>query len=160
MKIEKHVTNLELSKKLFELDIPQESVWGLHWVLSEFSVVGGTEFKNTMVLTHEAIGTKSKTKYKAFLASEIIERLPNKIILPEAEPFNCFRFQLYSSIVVEDTNIVIPTYIVNYICDTFETTGESAFLERKLFNNNIWDKTLPDALAKTLIHVREENLFN
>ncbi len=72
MNAEKHVTSLEISKKLFELGIKQESVWGLHWVLSECgSDAQGNVYTNRMMLTHEDIGKRSRTKYKAFLSSEI-----------------------------------------------------------------------------------------
>lgn len=157
MNPELHVTSLEISKKLFELGVKQESVWGLHWVLNEYSNVNGKESFNTMMLTHDVIGSRSDCKYKAFLASEIMQLLPDRIIIPGREPFECFRFDLRRSVVVQDTMYPVPTFIVNYYCDTYETQGKSAFVDRTLFHN-MWDVLLPDALAKAYIYIKENKL--
>jgi hypothetical protein len=159
MNPENHVTSLEISKKLFELGIPQQSVWGLHWVLSEWgSDAEGNTYTNRMTLTHDVIGSHSDCKYKAFLASEIMEMLTDRIIKLDGEPFNCFRFHMYRSFVIEDGKTMTPTFIINYICDTFEAEGKNAFMEKRFFEHNIWDKTLPDALGKTLIYMIENKI--
>jgi|KBSMisStaDraftv2_1062788.scaffolds.fasta_scaffold374081_3 hypothetical protein len=159
MNPETHVTSLEISKKLFEIGVKQESVWGLHWVLNEYCNINGVETFNSMMLTHDVIGKNSDTKYKALLASEIMDMLPDRITLLSDKhiPHSSFRFNLFRSFVVEEDMKIFPTFIVNYISDTVETTGKSAFLEQRLFHN-IWDKTLPDALAKTLIYIKEHKL--
>lgn len=154
MNPEPHVTSLEISKKLFELGIPQESVWGLHWVLNEYCNINGVETFNSMMLTHDVIGARSDTKYKALLASEIMALLPDRFILRDGEPFNGFRFDLTRSCVVEE-NTIHKTFIVNYVCDTASVEGKRPLLAATLFPHNIWAKTLPDALAKTLIYIIE-----
>lgn len=149
-----HVTSLENSKKLFELGIAQISVWGLHWVMNEYSNVNGVESFNTMMLTHDVIGSRSKTTYKAFLASEIMAMLPDRFLLRDGEPYNGFRFDLTRSLIVEE-NTIHKTFIVNYVCDTACMDGKRMLLAPTLFPHNIWDKTLPDVLAKTLIYILE-----
>ncbi len=119
MNPENHVTSLEISKKLFELGIPQQSVWGLHWVLSEWgSDAEGNTYTNRMTLTHDVIGSHSDCKYKALLASEIMDLLPDRIIIPGKAPFDCFRFNLTRSLVVEDGIQICPTLSLRYFSIT------------------------------------------
>jgi hypothetical protein len=152
MSLQNHVTSLELSKKLFEIGIKQESFFCWEYYNDQchgikycpYAVVP-TPYNNYKI-------------YSAPTASELMILLPAHILISEKEPFNGFRFNLFRSIIVEDGETITPTFIVNYNCDTCETVGENAFLARRLFDKNIWDKTLPNVLAKVLIYLKENNL--
>lgn len=86
MNLENQVTNLELSKKLKYLNIKQESLF--YWT------VGGVASRLDALPILES-------NYSAYTASELMELLPDRIILPKAEPFDCYRFHLKRFLIAE-----------------------------------------------------------
>lgn len=72
MKIENHVTSLELSKRLKELGVKQDSYF--NWIRDLKS-----DFRVYHIIFPEF--TKDKEKYSAFTASELGEMLPKKIVI-------------------------------------------------------------------------------
>ena len=65
------------------------------------------------------------------------------------------------SLVVEnDISNPDRTFIVNYHCDTLQFDSGSSFFALHLIKHNIWDTSLPDALAKLLIYLLENKLHN
>lgn len=151
MNIKDHVTSLELSKKLFEFGIKQKSFF--YWEYYDDQCHAVRYFPHATVTSPDS----GLNLYSAPTASELMELLPDRIIISKESPFDCFRFNLSRSFIVEKDGTMVPNFIVNYICDTFDATDMLAFLPRELFSN-IWDKTLPDTLAKTLIYIKEEKL--
>jgi len=73
--LEKHVTSLELSKRLKELNLKQESEF--YWVAPKSTMpngkIGNFELKNIHI---KNINTNYYVYYSAFLSSEIGEMLP------------------------------------------------------------------------------------
>lgn len=149
MKLDQQVTNLEPSKKLKELNIKQESLFYWEWVNDNCYGVRYFPYCVTPRNAGEFL------HYSAFTASELMEHLPDRIILLDAEPFDCYRFHLSRFIVIGDDMQPYSAFSVNYLCDTHESPH---FLSKHLFSN-IWDKSLCDALAKTLIHLIENNFM-
>lgn len=154
MNLEEKVCSLELAKKLKELNIEQSSLFVWEYYDDQCH---GVKFIPYAVVPHE---TNNCKLYSAFTASEVISLLPQRITLKEDEPFNSFTLYIKKSFVVVDGNTdnLIPTYIINYECDSTAVTGEDAFLRRQLFPHNIWDDNFSNALAKTLIYLIENKL--
>jgi len=142
------VISLELSKQLSELGLKQHSLFYWEWVNDNCYGVRYFPFCVTPRNAGEFL------HFSAFTSSELMEMLPDRIILPDRAPFDCFRFNLSRSNIVDDNMQICPTFIVNYVCDTFEI---SRVIPRQLFRN-IWAKSLPDTLAKTLIYIKEHKL--
>jgi len=147
MNIENQVCSLEYAKKLLTLGVKQNSYF--YWCcLSNIPQLRtNLEFQ---------IGCD----YSAFTASELFDILPHRITLKECEPFNSFRLSMQKSIICKDMNNVDKfkiayTYIINYECDSTEMAGEDAWFKRQLFTSSIWDISLVNAAAKTLIHLIE-----
>lgn len=153
MTLETQVTSLEISKKLFFLGIKQESLF--YYTEKDDCLKLGYGTSIAFVQNDLIYYPPEFNSYSAFTASEIMDMLPDRIILREGEPFNCFRFYLYRSIVVEEGTDIYPTFIINYVCDTYELPE---LMERRFFEHNVWDKTLPDALGKTLIYMIENKI--
>lgn len=76
MNLEDQVTSLEISKKLKELGVKQESLYA--YVLSEFGFIEGKSYENQYVLTCCQVSS-SPHKYSAFTVAELGEMLPDKI---------------------------------------------------------------------------------
>lgn len=83
MKLEFQVTNIELSKKLFELGVPQKSIF--YWRKYQFCkntdlyYIPNRETTELLVLSG-----KLEYEYSAFTGSELLELLPRGIILGKA----------------------------------------------------------------------------
>lgn len=89
--------------------------------------------------------------WAAYTVGQLFDLLPAFIDTKKDEPFNFFNFHLVKK---TSTNI---QYIVNYYCDThkFEQEGDP-FFAVQLFQANIYDEKLADALAKLLIALYEQ----
>lgn len=165
MNIESQVTSLELSKKLKELNIEQLSIF--YWYK-----------ENVLKLYPEKKYINLLYNISAYTASELISLLPSRITLKEGEPFNSFILCIKKFKKVKEENDpldvwknpeicagkllfteFIPAYSINYECDSTECSGEDAWLRRYLFEHNIYDDNLSNALAKTLIFLTENKLI-
>lgn len=152
MFLDQQVTNLEQSKQLYELGINQESLF--YWIRVPTSNPNVEGYGLTYLLNILKPRSSFKEIYSAFTATELMEHIPDRIIIPDRAPFDCYRFNLFRSLVVEDGMQVYPTFIINYLTDTYEAPH---FLAKHLFKN-IWSKNLPTALADTLIYIKENKL--
>jgi hypothetical protein len=148
--IEQHVTNLELSKILKELGLKQESLF--YWTKpAQLDVYGLSFILDMFSLNEKHYGVL----YSAFLASELMEILPNKIDT-ENHPFNIFSFNLKTSVIVDVKEYKMSRiFLVNYYCDTAQPESEHNFLSEKLMKHNIYDTNLCNTLAKTIIYLYE-----
>lgn len=155
MNIEGQVCSLELSKRLKELNVKQESLYA--YVLSEFGTINNESYENRIILTHSEI-SNSPNKWSAFTSSELGEMLPNYVLSSDPEPFNGFRIYIEKFISVEGNN-KINNWIINYHCDTVEVHGKQEFFVKKL-TNNIYDPNLANAMAKMLIYLLENGMID
>lgn len=153
MNLEDQVTSLELSKRLKELGIKQESYF--QWATD----IG----KNFFVYNEESYPIyadypKPTIICSAFTASELGEILPNRITTKENDPFNSFVIVIQKFISVDQKSVFHNNYIINYECDSTSTVGADAWLARRL-TNNIFDPNLANGMAKMLIFLIENNLY-
>lgn len=149
MDVEKQVCSLELSKKLKELNINQESIfyyevftensYKIHFASHSFKVFEGDNI------------------YSAFTVAELGNIIPNYVLTKDAEPFNGFRIFIEKFLSVED-NHTKNNWVINYYCDSVEIQGEQAFVSKKL-TSNIYDPNLADAMAKMLIYLIEKGIW-
>ena len=145
MKLEDQVCSLELAKKLFDLSVPQESLF--YWVNNFRGIqLAG---KDNIEIEWSINPSSNKGNWSAFTVSELFELLPAFIDTKQNEPFNGFWFALNKR---RALNI---KYIANYHCDT------APFGERPcdLFSHNIYDEKLADCLAKVLIDLLEKKFI-
>lgn len=165
MNLEDQVTSLELSKKIKEIGIEQKS----NFFYDYSPHIHGFPLDDPILdfwrsLPWESFNTNRHDKenfISAFTASELITLLPHRITLEKGEPFNSFKIRITKSFICKhDTFMHTPTYIINYHCDSTECDGPNAWLDRKLFHNNIWDENFCNALAKTLISIYELDKIN
>ncbi len=164
MNLEDQVVNLELSKKLLTLGVNQNSLW--YWCdtfSDDWKLCYTNNYENDIYLKDLQ---KEKSAYSAFTASELMELLPYRVTLSEDQPFNSFRIRIQKSFHVKGEMLLEPdkiyavqSYIINYFCDSTECDGENAWLQRQLFNHNIWDENFCNALAKTLIAIHELDIL-
>jgi len=156
MNLDQQITSLDLSKKLRELGIEQESL--LSWIKKTNGswVVTSYHGCSCWATSRGCVDYYEYEDYSAFNASELMELLPSRMIIPERKPFDHFRFNLSKSLIAEEGNIVSPAYVINYLCDT---AHPQSFISIPMLQHNIWDRTLSNALAKTLIHLIENNFM-
>jgi hypothetical protein len=151
MKIEDEVVSIDLSKKLKQL--------GVLGIFSLFRYdIHQSGCGHELKYFREPSESSGAVPTSAFTASELMELIPHNIDTKQNEPFNNFRFNMQRSVIVEGS-CVIPTFIINYHCDTMQFRWGSTFSSMNLINHNIYDKSLCDALAKTLIYLIEECLI-
>lgn len=146
MKLEMRVTNLEISKKLKEIGIHQNTFFCYTDRPDDLEFLPFEVRNNNVCIA-------------AFMASEIIDLLPHMVDTKINKPFNNFRLWMTKSFIVE--SMCLPKkfiYIVNYNCDTKNTLGEDAWLTRQL-TKNIHDSNLANALGLMLIYLHENNLI-
>lgn len=135
MNIEQQVVSLEYAKRLCELGVKQSSLF--------FHAIGGI-FSRSEALPILDIN------YSAFTVAELGQLLPNSILLPTGEPFNHFRIVINKFISVDENNIHINNWIINYECDT---TSEPLLFTK--LTKNIYDPNLANAMARMLIYLIE-----
>ena len=150
MNIESQVTSLELSKRLQELGVKQESYFFYEWY---------SDVAYRLANPHDRVN--AGFRISAFTVAELLSLLPNRITLPEGEPYNSFRFRMEKSLHVKgmdepSTLIVSYLYIVNYVCDTISNETKWVFNQ---LTNNISDENPSNALALMLICLYENGLI-
>lgn len=129
MELKEIVTSLELSKRLTELGVKQESIfyWNVWYVHGAFR---NADLERSR-MGYENNKTLSCRNYSAFTASELGEMLP---VFSSG----------YNELSIEKSNI--EKWIVKYECSR---TREASFSDGNLCN----------ALAKMLIHLIENKLW-
>jgi hypothetical protein len=139
MKLEDQVCNLELSKRLEELGLPQDSLfWYRGWNGKK-----GTTYNREIKLSLyrgsiKETETGNYTYYSAFTASELLEILPDYIVCKE-------RPEWHLPLEISKVNNEYK------ICYVEEAWG--------LGEITIRSNGLSNACAKMLIHLIENNLF-
>jgi hypothetical protein len=163
MNIEEQVCSLELSKKLKELGVKQESFY--HW---HYQVYTHEDFKWKLIDSSKFsyITYLSKENFiSAFTVAELGELLPNCISIIENDElkkiFSNFKFVTYKSVTVFENNefelLTTPVYVLNYICDS--TNEMRNWIFDKLLIKAIYDKNEANARAKMLIYLIENGLI-
>lgn len=140
MNLEDQVCSLELAKQLKELGIAQHNLYA--YVISEFGVINGKPYDNMIILTHGKV-SNSPNKWKAFTASELMEILPS-----------CFEWNDENgNESCENVYLKITKYPNEYSISYYDHDDQwfDWALEK--------DKNLPNALAKMLIYLIENNLM-
>lgn len=139
--MEKHVTSLEISKKLKELGVKQESEFV--WADTRIDRISTGEDKY-MQLSY--IQTKHyRYKVSAFLASELGELLPNWVFIvkDESNSFYCYASaETYSEYHRNDQNSSVPWDVD----EEEDLIGDIA-------------NTMSDAMGKMLIYLLENKLI-
>lgn len=146
MTLEDQVISVEYAIKLKELGIRQESIFVWQQIDDKSYAI---KFIPFTAVAHEFNREIIKI-YPAYTASELIKLLPNYIDTDTNHPFNRFRFDMQLSCVVCQED-VLRTYLINYNCDTFDVTYNTCQFPDRLFTHVMWDTSLCNALAKTLI---------
>ena len=149
MELSNQFTNIDVSRKLKNMGVPQESlfVWeyldqncyGIKYI--PFAVV--PNFVNNYEL------------FSAFSVSELLEFLPACIDTKFNEPFNNFWLHI-----IKRSSLNIQ-YICKYVCDTYSI--EQVIKNKHTFSETLCakahDESLANCLAKTLISLIEQNLI-
>lgn len=150
MKLEDQICSLDLAKRLKDFGVKQESlyIYGNTSIIPRSSIMGWD--KHELFMPHVIA---------AFTSSELMELLPRIIDTKKGEPFNNFRFNLTRSLIIENSEPK-ATFLVNYICDTIDLSNDVdvALFPMQLLRHNIYDQTLANTLAKTLIHLIKNGL--
>ena len=155
MNLEKQVTSLELSKELKNLGINQESLFYWHNLDSIPSII----------CSHWYPERSGDFFVSAFTMAELLHLLPMHITIKGDEPFDNYRLQITSSVVVKNPEHIDPvrTTIVNYRCDAISMENKETILAGALgryLSKNMWDENPADALAKMLIYLMENNFMD
>ena len=160
MNLELQVCSLELAKRLKELGVKQESYF---YYRDEYGKPDNIHNYKIMIWSF-VLGSKNIDErngayecISAFTASELLNILPRMVDTKINEPFNNYRLNMTMSLVVED-NVAKRVYLINYDCD-IRKIEDLCFPSKQLFQHNIWDKNLANALAKTLIYLIENGLL-
>ncbi len=161
MNVETHVVSLKLSKKLHEIGVKQESYFYWHNVDSFPQVVSQTSRTER----------SGDFLVSAFLASELMQLLPNSIFIPDKETFGNFRLNICKFILIKNAWDLLDRekhpkpvllqeihevicYGVSYYCDSTEMEGVNYWLRRVLFEN-VRDEIFQNSLARCLIYLYE-----
>ena len=146
MKIEDQVVSLELSKRLKELGIKQDSYFCWFRLLE-------SDFLYTLSERWQIDDEERFDEISAFTVAELMDMLPACIDMKEYEPFNYFFLQIHKR---TSENI---KYIARYVCDTMPAVeaGNPNFQLQSKFRSH--SEKLTDCLAIMLIHLIENNLI-
>jgi hypothetical protein len=130
MKIESQVTSLDLSKRLKELGIKQDSLF--YWLINEAICYRG-----------ECLPLMGEQWWSAFTASELLELLPESLGKLEEKPFKYFKIYKFK----------IIKYAQKYkVCYAYSDNEINKIIIKKQ------DEKLCNALAKMLIHLIENKI--
>jgi len=154
MKLEAQVCSLEAGKKLKEIGVNQESFFYWH-----YPVYQREDFKWEITTMHKIFYENMERCISAFTAAELLQLLPVHVDIKEDEPFNGYRMVINRFYLYNQQEKMVPAFIVNYECDSCETTGPDAFIKRKLIRN-IYDENLANVLANMLIYLVENKLMS
>lgn len=155
MKIEQQVCSLELSKRLKELGVKQESLW--YWVLTDlqqielaldsrgYQLEGGYIRVPTLSRPEDYGYREVVEKYSAFTVAELGEILPNDF--GHGESFNGETTEY------DEWGLSFKSYKVNNIwcCDSFDDESDVDYVSKA--------DTEANARAKMLIYLLENKLI-
>lgn len=142
-------TNLQLSKKLKEIGLKQDSLF--YWEYISDSCYDIKYRPYCICLLNSGF----YKHYSAFTPQELFEFIPNNINNGSNE-FNYFRFHLCRYFNYEENKLI---FILNYQCIDIKIEGEIPILLPSLLKNNISDPILSNALAKLIIKLDELKLI-
>ena len=131
----KHVTSLEISKKLQELGVKQESLFFWNWQEQLVCSID-KQYQHTVEIDQTSIDSDNDTEFSAYLTDELLEILPSAIE-DEDETFRL----------------------------TIEKTGENPYPYKVAYRMNIetlgisYKNELSNALGKMLITLIEQGLY-
>lgn len=154
MKLEEQVCSLELAKKLKELGIKQNKSHYC-WNKQQYGsyLLGNNPNYNSNIID-ECVS--------AFTVAELGEILPNCVLKPNSAPFDNYCLTIRKFISVDEKMKHTNNFVINYECDSTETTGADAWITRKLtrkFTMSFYDPNLANAMAKILIFLIEDKLL-
>jgi hypothetical protein len=152
MNIENQVCSLELSKRLKELGVEQESYFYWYNYNRETWKVEPNGQLPTFAFPLD------ENCISAFTVAELGEILPNRVTVPNAEPFDNFVITINKFYNVNEDRSLTNNYILNYSCDSTEVIGIDAWMSKKL-TKNIFDPNLANGMAKMLIYLLENGLI-
>jgi len=153
MEIIKQVCSPEHAKRLKELGVIQESLFS--WFDTERYGLTIEESNTSFDLDHYLSVQRLAS---AFSIAELGELLPNRVTVPDAEPFDNFVITINKFYNVNEDRSLTNNYILNYSCDSTAAIGIDAWMCKKL-TKNIFDPNLADAMAKMLIYLLENGLM-
>lgn len=164
MNLEMQVCSLELAKRLNELGVEQDSYFfwyafenPLQQVYKESDV---DEDRWRICTSKDCSKGGADWIYSAFSIAELIEMLPERIIIENNKPFNSFMLQINKRFIVTNNEpINLQTqgiYSINYYCDSTDHTQEWLF---NPLMKNIYDENFSNALAKMLIYLIENEFI-
>lgn len=160
MNLKNKVCSLELSKKLKELGVEQNSLF--YYQNNPYNdgkdcidlMIKETRSKNNEnLIINVECENYNNPRYSAFTVCELFDLLPAWIDIKQNEPFNNFYLQL-----TKRTTEYIK-YIARYICDSIpgEEINNPLFKIESTFR--VRSPKLADCLAKTLIYLLENGML-
>lgn len=169
MKLEDQICSLELSKKLKELGIKQESLFYYQnepYNNGEDDVVVKIKNESINNLLNSYDINDNHELYSAFTPSELLEILPKVVNINSAFSY---RFNMTQSLYVENADHVkiIKNFIINYVNDCISPNVKKEdgiykwpTVYMNLMHHNIFDSNLANACAKMLIYLIENKLYD
>lgn len=156
MKLEDQICSLELSKRLKEFGIKQESLfWWKCWIPKKGSSYIHDGWKIS-IYKGSNIESDEHNIISAFTVAELLDLLPSIINTKKNEPFNNYRFRMEKFIALTDLKSMKfeINYLMNYFCDTAKA---HEILGGPLVSA-IYDTNPANACAKMLIFLKENEL--
>jgi len=161
MNNESLVCSIQLSQRLKELNVEQESLYYYYWFkrINQYFVYTKHEFYNYELDNYDNKKEEIPCDCSAFTIPELLFMLPTIITIKENEPFDLFTLHIEKTFLQNET-----LYIVNYRCNLPEDLKEDT-----IFNDNplkseliddVIDESLTNALAQILISHLEGILIN
>jgi len=167
MNLEQQCVSLYLAKRLKELGVKQESLF--YWADGSIVVTNDYDLllNNGKVRTFSCVNNACPDQYisdlySAFTIAEILEILPNRIILDnETEPYNSFRLRIEKSIIIKEMNDPqklhqTEIYCINYYCDS--TSQKMDWIFTPLTKNKS-DENSANACANMLVYLLEKRMI-
>jgi len=147
--IARHVTSLELSKKLKELGLRQSSI--LYWC----NIVDKVYFKLN----------EDGTIFEDESGSTLVERKTYRTVLGSSYAYNCEADQTWSAFLASELGEILPSFIEDMSLTCFMCSRGGWWIQYdnghgEKDGSQIWDKSLSNSLAKMLIHLIENNLIS
>ncbi|HJY22879.1 MAG TPA: hypothetical protein VJ279_08350 [Hanamia sp.] len=151
MELENKVCSFRSAERLKELGVKQESLFYWRKCIEKDRLPSIVYTKGKII---------SNDYWSAFTASELLNILPAHVNTQKNEPFNNFRIRLQQAILCESTEPLkcVKSHFINYYCDT-TSSGENAWMERTLYDNQCHDVNICNALAKMLILLIEDGFI-
>lgn len=157
MELEEQVVSLQLSQKLKELGVKQNSL--IYWRDDEYPYLCLPSFGGQAHIPMEAQYSKNSKYLSAFTVAELGNMLPKSINIKTVDEdkkiFSWFRLVTGRSLIVEEQT-PYEFWTVNYICDT--TNELRNWLFDHFLSPPIYDKNEANARAKMLIWLIENKL--